>query len=89
MYSKLFLKAVALAATHRFVAIFAGRALPEGLVAWAVARLTGRPVLIYAHGEELTGWGRGEEIQGDVLRVAARRRAAVQQRFHRARPWSI
>jgi len=63
MYSKLFLKACALAVTHRFVAIFAGRALPEGLVAWAVARLTGRPVLIYAHGEELTGWGRGGKFK--------------------------
>jgi len=63
MYSKLFFKALALAASRRFVAIFAGRALPEGLVAWAVARLTGRPVLIYAHGEELTGWGRGGKFK--------------------------
>jgi phosphatidylinositol alpha-1,6-mannosyltransferase len=63
MYSKLFLKATALATTRRIVAIFAGRALPEGLVAWAVARLTGRPVLIYAHGEELTGWGRGMKFR--------------------------
>ena len=63
MYSKLFFRAMALAATRRFVAIFAGRALPEGLVAWAVARLTRRPVLIYAHGEELTGWGRGMKFK--------------------------
>ena len=86
MYSKLFLKACALAVTHRFVAIFAGRALPEGLVAWAVARLTGRPVLIYAHGEELTGWGTRRKIQGHVLRVEARRCAAGQQRFHARNP---
>ncbi|HWQ95582.1 MAG TPA: glycosyltransferase family 4 protein, partial [Gammaproteobacteria bacterium] len=26
-------------------------------------RLTGRPVLIYAHGEELTGWGRGRKFR--------------------------
>jgi phosphatidyl-myo-inositol dimannoside synthase len=63
MYSKLFLEAIALATTRRFVAVFAGRALPEGLVAWSVARLTGRPVLIYAHGEELTGWGRGGKFK--------------------------
>ncbi len=44
---------------NRFVAVLAGRALPEGLVAWAVGRLRGCKVLIYAHGEELTGWGRG------------------------------
>jgi phosphatidylinositol alpha-1,6-mannosyltransferase len=48
---------------RRITAIFAGRALPEGLVALAVARLTGRPVFIYAHGEELTGWGRGRKFQ--------------------------
>lgn len=63
MYAKLFLTSAALAARHRFHAIFAGRVLPEGLVAWAIARLTGKPVLIYAHGEELTGWGRGRKFE--------------------------
>lgn len=63
MYAKLSFMAAALAATHRFVAIFAGRVLPEGLIAWAIARLSGRPVLIYAHGEELTGWGRGRKFR--------------------------
>lgn len=59
MYARFFFKALTLALTHRFDAIHAFRALPEGLVAWAVARLTFRPVVIYAHGEELTTWGRG------------------------------
>lgn len=59
IYAKFLLKALALMATHRFEAIFAGRGLPEGLVALLVGRLFRRPVLIYAHGEELTGWGRG------------------------------
>jgi phosphatidylinositol alpha-1,6-mannosyltransferase len=63
MYLKLTLRAVRLAATHRFEAIFAGRVLPEGLVAWAVARLCGYPMLVYAHGEELTGWGRGKKFR--------------------------
>jgi len=62
MYVKLFAKATMLVATRRFVAIFAGRVLPEGLIAWAVARLRGRPVLVYAHGEELTNWGRGRKF---------------------------
>jgi phosphatidylinositol alpha-1,6-mannosyltransferase len=72
MYAKLFLTSAALAARHRFQAIFAGRVLPEGLVAWAIARLTGKPVLIYAHGEELTGWGRGRKFKTScfVLRRA-------------------
>ena len=59
MYVRFFFKSLTLAITHRFDAVHAFRALPEGLVAWAVARLTFRPVVIYAHGEELTTWGRG------------------------------
>lgn len=59
MYARFFFKSLQLALTHRFDAIHAFRALPEGLVAWAVARLTFRPVVIYAHGEELTTWGKG------------------------------
>ena len=59
MYARFFFKSLALALTHRFDAIHAFRALPEGLVAWAAARLTFRPVVIYAHGEELTTWGHG------------------------------
>jgi phosphatidylinositol alpha-1,6-mannosyltransferase len=63
IYTRLFFKSLRLAMTHRFSAILAGRALPEGIVAWAVARLHGCPVFIYAHGEELTGWGRGRKFQ--------------------------
>lgn len=59
MYARFFFKSLRLALSHRFDAVHAFRALPEGLVAWAVARLTLRPVVIYAHGEELTTWGRG------------------------------
>jgi len=71
IYSKLLVKAATLAATRRFVAIFAGRVLPEGLVAWTIARLRGRPVLIYAHGEELTNWGRGRKFA--LMRFVFRR----------------
>lgn len=59
MYARLFFTSLRLVLTHRFDAIHAFRALPEGLVAWAVARLTFRPIVIYAHGEELTTWGNG------------------------------
>jgi phosphatidylinositol alpha-1,6-mannosyltransferase len=59
MYTRLLWKSLQLASWRRFVAVFAGRALPEGLVALTVGRLRGCNVLIYAHGEELTGWGRG------------------------------
>jgi phosphatidylinositol alpha-1,6-mannosyltransferase len=59
MYARLFFKSLLLALTRRVDAIHAFRALPEGLVAWAVGRLVLRPVVVYAHGEELTTWGRG------------------------------
>jgi phosphatidyl-myo-inositol dimannoside synthase len=75
IYWKLLVKAIALAATRRFVAIFAGRVLPEGLVGWTIARLCGRPVLIYAHGEELTNWGRGRKFA--LMRFVFRRADAV------------
>lgn len=63
IYSKLFLRSLTLTVARRITTIYAGRALPEGLVALIVARLTRRPVFIYAHGEELTGWGRGKKFQ--------------------------
>lgn len=59
LYMRLLWTSARLAFTNRFAAVLAGRALPEGLVAWAVSRLRGMPAVMYAHGEELTGWGRG------------------------------
>ncbi len=70
MYSRFFFKSLWLALTHRFDSIHAFRSLPEGLVAWLVARLTFRPVVIYAHGEELTGWGKGAKYE--AMRFALR-----------------
>ncbi|BAN36769.1 glycosyltransferase [Sulfuricella denitrificans skB26] len=63
MYARFFFKSLWLILTHRFDAIHAFRALPEGLTAWLVARLSFRPVVIYAHGEELTTWGHGRKYQ--------------------------
>lgn len=56
MYSRLMLKGLAVAIRHRLSEVHAGRVLPEGGVGWAIARLTGKPVVIYAHGEEITTW---------------------------------
>ncbi|MEJ2564770.1 MAG: glycosyltransferase family 4 protein [Gammaproteobacteria bacterium] len=56
IYAKLFTASLGLALHHRFEAVHAGRVLPEGLVGWAVARLIRRPIVIYAHGEEITTW---------------------------------
>jgi phosphatidylinositol alpha-1,6-mannosyltransferase len=56
MYVKLILSAVLLSVRHRFDAVHAGRVLPEGFAAWLAARLTRRPFVVYAHGEEVTTW---------------------------------
>lgn len=56
MYAGLLATSLRLTAAHRFDGVHAGRVLPEGLVALAVARLIRRPCLIYAHGEEITTW---------------------------------
>lgn len=74
MYARFLFRSLALALFRRFDAIHAFRALPEGLVAWLVARLTRRPVVVYAHGEELTTWGRGHKYRAMrfVLRHADR-----------------
>lgn len=67
MYLKLFARSLRLAITNRASAIHAGRGLPEGLVAWVVARMTSRPVVVYAHGEELTSWGSGAKFRALVF----------------------
>lgn len=63
MYLRLLACSAWLALTRRFTAIHAGRVLPEGLVGWLVARMTGHPLAIYVHGEELTTWGRGRKFK--------------------------
>ncbi len=70
IYIKLFVRSLSLLSNHRFSAVHAGRALPEGLVAWLTARIGMLPVVIYAHGEELTSWGRGAKYQ--VMRFVLR-----------------
>ncbi len=56
MYVKFFLTALKLSLQYRFAAVHAGRVLPEGLAGWLAARIRGLPILIYAHGEEITTW---------------------------------
>lgn len=63
MYLKFFGASLWLLLKHRIDTIHAGRALPEGLIALVMGRLSRRPVMIYAHGEELTGWGRGNKYK--------------------------
>lgn len=71
IYVRLFANSMWQGATKRFDAVHGLRALPEGLIAWMIARLTFRPVAIYAHGEELTTWGRGAKYR--TMRFVLRR----------------
>lgn len=70
MYLRFLGRALRVAIGRPIDVVHAGRALPEGLVGWLVARLTRRPVVIYAHGEELTGWGSGNKYR--AMRFALR-----------------
>ncbi len=63
MYLKMLGKSLLVASRHRFDAVHGARSLPEGLVAWIMARLLGKPLVVYCHGEELTTWGRGRKFR--------------------------
>jgi phosphatidylinositol alpha-1,6-mannosyltransferase len=56
MYAKLAVASLAIGLRNEFDSVHAGRVLPEGIVAWIVARVVRRPFVVYAHGEELTTW---------------------------------
>lgn len=58
IYGRLLLTGLWLGLRHRFDAIHAGRVLPEGWVGVHLARLLRLPLVIYAHGEEITTWRR-------------------------------
>lgn len=67
MYGKLLGRSLRLALHHKFDAIHAGRVLPEGLVGLVVARLVRRPLVVYAHGEEITTWRQAGKFQAMVF----------------------
>ena len=56
MYARLLARAVSVSQANRIDGVHAGRVLPEGLIGLIVARLRRVPLLIYAHGEEITAW---------------------------------
>ena len=58
IYTKFFAAGLWLGLRNRFDAIHAGRVLPEGWVGLRLARLLRLPLVIYAHGEEITTWRR-------------------------------
>ncbi len=83
MYLKLFFAGLWLILRHRFAAVHAGRGLPEGLVAWALARIGRRPLVVYVHGEELTSWGQGRKYQTLCFVLRHAQRVIVNSSFTR------
>ncbi|AOF83730.1 glycosyl transferases group 1 family protein [Methyloversatilis sp. RAC08] len=63
VYLEFFLKTLAVGWRNPVTQIHAGRVLPEGLVAVRAGRLLKRPVVIYAHGEEITTWRQPRRVK--------------------------
>ena len=63
MYLKMLGQSLLVAFNNKFDAVHGARALPEGLVAWIMARLLRKPLVVYCHGEELSTWGRGRKFR--------------------------
>ena len=75
IYARLLSRVARLAIQGEFEAIHAGRVLPEGLVAVLAGRAAQLPVLIYAHGEEITGWQ--EPLKRAAMRLSYRQADVV------------
>jgi phosphatidyl-myo-inositol dimannoside synthase len=56
VYAEFFFKTLSVGWRNPVTQIHAGRVLPEGLVAVRAGKLLRLPVVIYAHGEEITTW---------------------------------
>lgn len=56
MYLKLFFTSLKVILSNKIDVVHAGRVLPEGLIGYLIARLSGKKIVIYAHGEEITTW---------------------------------
>ena len=83
MYIKLFATAYLLTLKHCFDAVHAGRVLPEGLAGWLVSRLIRRPLVIYAHGEEITTWRQSAKFKAMTFIYQRAQRIIANSEFTR------
>jgi phosphatidylinositol alpha-1,6-mannosyltransferase len=67
MYAKLLWASLKVAWRHPIAAVHAGRVLPEGLVGWVVARMSAKPLVVYAHGEEIATWRQPAKFRAMVF----------------------
>ncbi len=81
MYIKLLMKCLRLVLTHRIDAVHAGRVLPEGLVGLLVARLFRKPLITYAHGEEITTWRQSGKFKAMRFTYRHSNRVIANSRF--------
>ena len=83
MYLKLFATAYVLTLKHSFDAVHAGRVLPEGLVGWLISILVRRPLIIYAHGEEITTWRQSAKFKAMTFVYKCAQRIIANSEFTR------
>ncbi len=81
MYVKLLTKCLRLLMTHRIDVVHAGRVLPEGLVGLLVARLFRKPLIVYAHGEEITTWRQSGKFKAMCYTYLRSDRVIANSRF--------
>lgn len=67
MYARLFWTSLWIVWRFPINAVHAGRVLPEGLVGLWVARLFRKPLVVYAHGEEITTWRQPKKFRAMVF----------------------
>lgn len=75
IYWRLLRKSLVIARTLSFDEVHCGRVLSEGFVGWIVSRLRRLPLLIYAHGEEITTWR--TPVKYRLMRFTYRRADAI------------
>ncbi len=77
IYAKLLAVSSWVVRRRRISVVHAGKVLPEGLVAYWIARLFGVPYLVYAHGEEITIFGQNPAYAKVVPKVYKHAAAVV------------
>lgn len=69
MYMNLFLTGLWIGLRHRIDIIHASKVLPEGLVARILSKVLRIPYVVYAHGEEITVFGKNPKLAPQMLKV--------------------
>jgi phosphatidylinositol alpha-1,6-mannosyltransferase len=85
MYARLLLKALRVWMRSGVDGVHAGRVLPEGLVGLLVARLARVPLVVYAHGEEITTWRQSGKLRAMTYTFRRADRVIANSEFTRGK----